>query len=380
MRKTFVLALVALSVSLVLASCDIIPGLGGEKPEYDADGRELVTLNVNVGGTVGGRSLSDTMAKGNTFGADYVEVIFTDGTKYYYKGGLRNSELRVRIPTGSYPVTNAIVLIGRIDSGDNTLLATGVISKVEYTDTTPDNTATPFVITKFTKSVTFSVKSLVADLTTEGGAFEIADGAGSAVANANIDFKDSTNKGHATIGSDEYDVFQVPTKANNIAATLTITGFEDTGAMIKRNGGDQTVTGSELVKFLPVGSVTTSIIKGVALAPSFPANNAAIGTSGQTSCNFAFTFTTDDPTDSAYEDGFGDPTLPSPFLGLYQISFKIPVVGFANTIPGQKTWYIRGGTKLGDPDLEGDESADVVLVVVDNPTDEGTLIELPSGW
>jgi len=118
MRKTIVI--VTLLVMLAV-SCE--NGSVAEKAEYTEDGQRLVTLKVNTGGTAGGRSLTNALVKEK---ANYMEVIFKRGIKFYRATGSVFEQLSITIPAGEYTTSEAIMLIGRVS--DKTLLATGALS------------------------------------------------------------------------------------------------------------------------------------------------------------------------------------------------------------------------------------------------------------
>jgi len=325
MKKTVVTALIALFIVLAFASCDNIitePGAeksGAEKAEYTADGQKLVTVKVKVGGTAGNRALTDTLAKG---AANYMEVIFKGGGRYYRAEALLSQTISIRIPAIKYNATNAILLIGKKTSTDYALLATGITN----TDADTQNT------------IEFTIKSLTADLCAEGSpTFDIEEFSGSpdkiAEGNGRV-FENKTKDGSFT---DEITpCFQVPLNTTNIFAMLTISNFGGTEAIIKEVKKTSPVVKSE-VTFNKEGTTTAEIT----------ANNINV-TFLSNSCKIDFLFTT----------GGVDAS--------YIITFDIPVVGFevyapesspgvgdgvAPTLKDQIIWYIRGGT-ISSPTLK----------------------------
>lgn len=355
MRKTILTALVVLLVMLAVVSCDI--GSVAGKPEYTEDGRPLVTLKVSVGS--GSRALTDALAKS---AANYMEVIFKSGGKYYRKDGFLNGTLSLKIPADSYTKDNAILLIGR--KSDNTLLATGTTTKVVAAT---DNGTT----------ITFSIVSLTADLSASAGStFAIIETSGDDGTDppnlvpieetAGGVFKDNTSSGTFKI-DDSTPCFQVPTDMAGIKATLTIDGLTNTGAnIIVADGSKVKPTAVTPVVFTKVEGDDPISILQTAVTPT-------IGTSVTAAGKIGITFTT-----------IGE--------GCYIITFKIPVVGFAiyddptiptahpTTTPGLEkalTWFIRGGSEDGYQKDTGEYADDGVPLIV--TTSPYTLVPIKVG-
>lgn len=333
MKKTIIAALIALLVMLAFAACDNIitePGAeksGTNKPEYTytKDGRKLVTLSIKTSGTAGtSRVLSDVLARAE---ADWYEVIFKDDDSIYYKGdGRWGLPLKVSVAVQEYDSTNAIMLIGKKSVSGQTLLATGYIaSTVNVNDQT---------------EITFTVEALTADLSNSStSTFEITN------SSALGDFENFIDKGRYYIG--DLGCFLVPSKnagvAYRIDAKLTIEGFTNTGNLIVEEDNTQSAT---YVNFdLKKGSSSDNL----ELADG-TGNVIVDFSSGD--CEITFNFDTDG---EAY----------------YLITFKIPVIGLADT-SGGLTWNIRGGTNIGFPDIDiggSDEfqGEGVALEVADSP-------------
>jgi len=304
MRKTIVMALITLLVMLV-ASCDsFITSPGAEKAEYTADGRQLVSLKVKVGGTAGSRALTNTLAKG---AANYMEVIFKSGDRYYRTAGLMSQTLTIKIPVDTYNENNAIILIGR--QLDQTLLATGTVHTDDQ-EVTENNTTIRFVIKAFTADLyakgppTFAITASTA-LSAKGfTATKIVDG---------------------SFGDTDIFCFQVPTSESDIGATLSISDFGNP-ANIARTSDDAEVI------FTGIASIDVPTPPTIEVDPSDITFNV---TTGVGKIAFKFTTTTE---------------------GNYIITFNIPVVGFIEFddsdtslivgpgLASQTTWYIRGGT------------------------------------
>ena len=302
MRKTILTALVTLLVLLAVVSCE---NFTGEKPEYTADGKRLVTLNVKVGRTAGDRALTNDLAHEE---ADFMEVILKSGTRYYRAEGLLAQTIKIRIPADTYNKDNAVLLIGR--ASDDTLLAVGTL-------------AVPVNVTSNT-TLTFSIKSLTTALYAGGTGlnvptFVIDETSGTPAINSADGGKFAGKTANSTFVDGKTTCFQVPTSTVDIMATLTISGFNDNTA-----NDSLVLAGDKDVIFTPKDTVETITFD--------PATDAAVTFTDGT-CKIGLTFET---------AGFGG----------YIITFKIPVVGFAKwiseaTTPGlgnQKIWNIRGGT------------------------------------
>jgi len=344
MRKVFVLAFVALLVMLAV-SCDsfnVLPG--GEKPEYTADGERLVELSVKVGGTSASRALTLELAQEE---ADFMEVIFTSGGKYYRKAGFLTEPLKIRIPAITYDATNAILLIGRSKvngTADNTLLAIGTCSQT---------------VSTATSTITFSIKSLKAELY-----------AGAATPSFVIT---ATNAGftaaeiiNGSYPDNDITCFQVKNDQSNIGASLTISGFDGAGAKIVAKS-------DPVVKFTGTPTIAGAnvVVTGSDLGFSIASNAAKI----------AFTFN----TNATGLSGTG-------ILAAYVITFDVPVVGFAeydttakspSGLSNQITWHLRGGTTDFYQTREGGAAEGVALIVSDevHSMSDATIGPLdPSLW
>jgi len=343
MRKTFVVALVALMVMFAVTSCDNIPVPGSEPVEYTADGRQLVTLTVNVGGTVNGRSLTDPLAKA---GADFVEVVFKKGSDIFRAEGVFPTPIKIKIPTGSYTIDEAIVLVGR--ESDYVLLATGVMS-----GTTPVSSGSDFQISDSTTKITFTVQSLTANIKAGGGSFEIAENTGSPTAiEDNPDFAGKTAVGSYGADPNKNPWFQLPSNTSGIDATLTIAGLSATGSKIVRASGVNAVTASKV-------TLTAEDL------PSIAVSSPNVGdpiTNGQ------ITITLATPVNIANSPN------------RYGIIFNVPVVGYESGIQNQVTWVIRGGTINGfDHTNSGNDSIPLLVYSGAPPVEHEVEVEL-GGW
>jgi len=337
MKKTIITAFVVLLVMLAFVTCDgFITEPGAEKAEYTADGQKLVTLKVNISGTAGNsRSLSDLIARG---AANYAEVIFRQNLasdpindppvyKYYRGQGFFRLPITVKVPVQVYDEGEAIILIGRRIGTDTQLLATGIVTGgCDLPDLLANATSS-------TITVSFTVTSLVADLT--------ADASTPAFTIDPTSLTDTTFTDYLNLGSfndDEDLCFLVPINETAISATLAIDGFSDTNDKIIVTSIDDIVIFTEQDSSMSAISSSDITITSLDLSPS---GGAPIVNTLNSSGELTFEFATST-------------------AGLYIITFNIPVVGFAKYVPvagttpsttpgleNQIIWYIRGGTSSG---------------------------------
>jgi len=347
MKKTIITALVVLFVMLMFATCDnIITEPGAEKPEYTytADGRKLMTLKVNTGGTAGSRGINQTIAET----ADWVEVIFeaSDG-KFYKTEGANGLTLTITLPVETYDVDKAVALIGKKitipastptdpDTYEYTLLAIGYLSEQAK-------------LAEVSK-VTFSVAPLEVNLSAA------ANTLGTTIA-ANVyksSFKiidtwiigtelfkdinpstgsnvDNTIKGKFL--GDNSPCFLLPTDRTKTEVSLTIGGLDDTSSLISVDKDADLDDGVVIFNYFP---------KTTSKASELKATNIVIDRTNGLDLNFDL-----ETTDA----------------GKYVITFEIPVFGLsdteetnsdqANFKAGYKKtlpWIISGGTQT-NPDF-----------------------------
>jgi len=358
MRKTIFTALVTLLVLLAVVSCD---SFTGEKPEYTADGQKLATLKVKLGGTTGSRALTYDLAKD---AANYMEVIFTSGGRYYRTEGLMTQTLSIQIPASTYyNDTNVILLIGTktidpagSDPDDFALLAIGTIDLTGVTAP-----AKGFLVADDGNTITFTIAALTTDLY-----------AGSSLSNFLITPASVTAPFIAEpVGTFDkkglIKCFQVPESIDGIAATITISGFDDAGVNIKPIPTDYKVEFTEI---------------------SYKDADGKTATSPTITNPSAISFDTSNPGDGVIRFSFN-----SGLEGRYIITFDIPVVGFVEyddsappviVGPGlskQLTWHIRGGT-IRSPTasfqpMEGSGEEGVLLAVRPEPLTMSTVIVGP---
>jgi hypothetical protein len=328
MRKTFVMALIALLVMLAFSSCD------GILTEDNGDG--LVTLSVNTGKTEGiSRTITDPLAKQE---ANYVEVIFKDtvGGGYYRANGYQGAKLKVKVPAGTYNNTNTLILIGK--KSDGTLLAFGTS---DATGVTVGGASDPLDPT-----IEFTATSIVTKISADTGTNFVIDTTNItnplfpiATINSGVFYDDDPNTA----------CFQVPTGvsiAAGIKATLNLTGANFAGL------GDRIIIN-------PTSPATT--IDPVTITPvGDPASVITLTAAGATPKS-------GDMVDGKIEFAFNTTTE-----SRCSITFDIPVVGYDGvTVVGNGTapltWHIRGGTEPGY-DFKGTFNDTVPLRVTTNPT------------
>jgi len=331
MRKTFVMAFVVL-LAVLAVSCDIGSVAEAEKPEYTADGRKLVNLKVKIGGA--SRALSDTLAKG---AANYIEVIFKNGTDYYRADGLRDQVLSLRLPADNYTSANSILLVGKKESKSGgsdfyTLLAVGTPATGGNLTSLPPGTNTA--------EITFSVTSLTADLYAGGTpTFTITNDFSTG---EHIAFNGKTTDG--TFHDGLTTCFQVPTSMTTtpIRAELEISGFGSTTTSSFATKGTNTVTFTEVGNTLTGDDIT---VASANISFDITSSVGTIGFSFQTGTNKAN----------------------------YVITFDIPVVGLAASGTGLSdaiTWHICGGTDLAPSNYQsatGSGKEGVALLVTSSP-------------
>jgi hypothetical protein len=364
MRKTFVVAFVALLAVLALVSCDNIIG---EKPEYDADGRQLVTLSIDTNEIVS-NSRSLTIASAHKE-ALYAEVTFKVGGKFYHAAEFIALGLKVKIPVDTYTTADAVLLIGR--KSDGTLLATGALDTgaASTIDVTLTNPTVSFIVTSLEADIHTGVYDNAGTPTIVSSSFVINEGSPATTPISTLaKWKANSTKIGTWFDGSSF-CFQVPTNVQDddgIVATLAISGLNDfpnyriggvtpptvygTGDKIFIVDGsdcDPALSSTDIVNFkaLTINTVTPTAITDVT-AP-------AAGAIGKTT-PISFSFKT--PANTA---------LTTDANGYHIISFGIPVRGFGSA--DCLTWFIRGGTGRGNVDTAGEEAEGVALLVTDTP-------------
>jgi len=334
MRKTIVIALIALLV--ILASCDSGFGVpdADKAAKYDADGRELVKLNITTSGALGttgaldnSRSLSNALAR-EQGEANFVEVIFKGTNQYYRATGLFGGAIPISIEKTTYTTADAIMFIGKMVSPtDYTLLAVGYLTgTIDLKNSAPSDGKVNFAL----------ASSLYALLNVKAAtpAFEITESTINSV--SGWEEADLYKTGY--VGS--LPSFQVPktATATNIGAKLTIGGFP-----VISVPPVLAVNAAPTVTFTPNGTES--------LPPSVATLSTTSAAFASGNCVLSFTF---------------DTSLAS--AGAYIITFKIPVI-FSGDTNHVITWNIRGGTLSGiaESNAAGSKAEGVLISVKTDP-------------
>jgi hypothetical protein len=136
-RTMYVAGISMLVLALVFSACMLFnqDSPPDPEPEYDAQGRRLVTLTIDTGDKEAARNMDLTIAQ---VAVNYYEVVFSDGATvptYYRASGPKGKILTIRLPVDhqlTSDATNAIAFAGFWDraTNDKTLLATGTIVAV----------------------------------------------------------------------------------------------------------------------------------------------------------------------------------------------------------------------------------------------------------
>jgi len=349
MRKTIVTALIALTVMLAVASCDSPMNV-----KESEDG--MVTLSVITDGVSSiSRSLVGTSAQSKS---TYMEVIFIDGSDVYHADDFIGLPLSIKIPVGTYKKgtsKDAIILIGR---QDGTLLATG--RPTDYSNSALSNS---LAVAKGTATISFTVTPLAASLPSQK---ETSPGTYDATYTPSFKITDTAfpgdfpgNSRNGTFIDDVSPCFQVPLSpttgtAITVQATLSITGFADTGTDIKVVDATSTTLLPATVTPVKINGIGGATALTVTAGSVYPTTGDDLG--GDTTSSPAIPAGT-----ISFE--FNSPQA----AGFYTITFNIPVKGFDNTNANLRTWYIRGGIKSGT-DLTVDIERDsVALSATDSP-------------
>jgi len=335
---------------LAFVTCDsLITEPGAEKVEYtySADGQKFVTVKINTSGIAGSsRALSTTIAQE---AANYVEVIFKDGSNFYKAEGNPIVPLTISLRVTTYTQTSAVMLIGKRTGTDPdydyTLLATGKLDKT-------------YNLNDGHTDITFNVTGLIANLSTENND-------SGAPTDDDRSFKITSNHGDF---DGEFGIFHdlspsscflLPV-SNGITASLTIGGL-NTDLIFLENGKTS-------------WSGTNVNDEGVVKFNEFPGGTAAVSTKIDSTW-FTAEFDNTDTSNKKCVFKFGISTTATG-IGFYTITFDIPVFGLSNTSfttsDGQTSnpWKIRGGTNKA-PDFTGTSTGWSVAIRVANTVIEG---------
>lgn len=340
----------AVLISFALITCDGFGGPDGEQIEYTEDGRPLIELTINP---AGGRALTANITKGS---ADYYEVAFFDGTNYYRTSWFYSQIGKIKIPPGDYAGAGKAVLFAG-NSADFTLLAVGIISKVD------DVTATGNNILATTKSVTFQLVPFttnVHDKVLQDPGTATADPVKKETSTTFIITAPTGTSGYATevkyalnaangdnplptakFEGQNIPVYLVPKSDTTIKASFLI-GLN--GEYTDNTAGSPTnfATYAPGIKVKEIwdGKVKSVglLIAGAGTGEDKPVAVDAEITLPLQNTNFPANGTvTMDITTGAID-------------GLARLSIEIPVCAINNTASNPITWYIRGGLSNHLPD------------------------------
>jgi hypothetical protein len=218
MRRFFTIGAVVLIAAAFFGCAE--QALEEDAPKYDAQGRRLVTFNVSTqaytydmaGST---RALTKPIAQAAW---DYVEVIFKNGSEYYFRSAARGEDIRFSLP--EMDGYTAVMLVG-IANGTK-LLGVGI----------PDGDVADgfggIDITVGTTAIQFKVTALTADIGVPGTP-------GNLTLISNLAPSVSINKPEANVSIDGNSVpyFKLTEGTTDITGMFTIRGFPETNAVPK---------------------------------------------------------------------------------------------------------------------------------------------------
>jgi len=331
MKKTL-FALFAVMLVLLMVACDDFAQLGyGNAPQYTEDGRQMVTLTINVGDNGTSRALIGTGTVAKDASTKY-EVAFYDGSDYY-RTELTSSGGTITVPEGSYAGANKAVMFAGTNT--NTLLAVGVITANNGGGGVGDVTPT-------TTSVTFTLSPLTSE-------FKIDKGTGTFVVS------------DATYTS--YPVFSITNGTTGIKGQFTFGG-----PTANFNG-------------VKIGTWTVSSAADTAFAPYESAALPYITTAGATpgtdvllsSTSGVFTF---DISLGSVADKFSKIFIDVPVVAIDNIAGKTAGSNTITTTP--PTWHINGG--LTNANLDDGTTISGGAVVLKVGTPKMTITIAPPGW
>jgi len=329
MRKTIATVFVVL-LAILAVSCDSVLGVPNEDKaaKYDADGRELVKLNITTSGALGNsRSLTNALAK---IDVDFVEVIFKGSTQYYRATGGFGGAIPISVEKKDYTTADAVMFIGKmVSTTDYKLLAVGYLTGTLSLKSNPGSTTANFTLANSLNAL-LNVNAPTSPSPANGPAFAITDSFIKTVTG----WTDDDHFKNGRVGS--LRCFQVPKDSSMTAipATLTIGGFPAISSPPVITPATPTVT------FTKNNNENSVPVVGTLNASSAVINN----TTGN--CVLTFTF------DTSGAD-----------VGAYIITFNIPV-GFDGDSAGL-AWNIRGGTLPGiaESNAAGSKAEGVLISV-----------------
>jgi hypothetical protein len=352
-----------------------------DAPEYDEQGRRLVTVSIPTRAYEQGglRSLNKTNAL-NAW--DYVEVVFKlpgeAADKYFIGYANKHSSISITLPVG----THKAVMFAGVASGKK-LLAVGVATEVDGTEDIPSGGEVE--ITPDTTTITFTLSPLKTNIA--NSSFLITG--------------PTTPNNYATTPSQiptfELDskvtpYFFLPEDSQTITGTFTIDGFDvpDVADLFATSLGENQLFG--------IAGKADSIKSNIILSAGIWA------TIEDPSTTFDPVVVTGKITTAAISTGdlvltFGLTTPDTSGRALGKIRFDVPIQAFTPSSTGNffssglgSIWYIVNGTNPISLDTGGEDSSgeNILLLISEayesNPGNiggaktEGVPIEVTPGW
>jgi hypothetical protein len=280
MRRFFTIGVVVMIAAAFFGCAE--QALEEDAPKYDEQGRRLVTFSVSTD-MVEARSTRALTKPIAQVAWDYVEVIFTDGTTYYFGAASRGENIRFSLPEADG--YKAVMLVG-IANG-NRLLGVGVPDDAAGTDGLGG-----INIAVNTTAIEFTVTALTADIGATGTPGDLT--------------LNSINTPEANFDMDGALVpyFKLIKNTTDITGTLTIRGFpaEVGGTKLVDVSGAPTAITVDTPVYIGVAETATRLMvtpgdgTNGTTAPTASMN----GTSGELEINFKLAVS----TDGEFDEGF----------------------------------------------------------------------------
>jgi hypothetical protein len=333
MKKT-IFALIAVLLFVLMATCEDYGTKAGTDPDdglpwYTEDGRRMVPFDILPPGNPS-RAMTNDLARG---GIDYYEVAFKDplyngttNTKIYRAAWNYTQTGRIAVPPGDYfGPEKAILFAGRYS--DRTLLAAGILTKIE--DDTLTGLTLPITATigPNTTQVTFRLAPFENDIKPDpASTFKIT-------APATPDYQTSSiptvGFPKAEIDGIIYPLFRIPRDSDATTATF---GFDIPSIRFETAPASGTWNYQSTADGIIIKEAGKIISSGV-----FYQDDKGVAVKGVTPNPIM--------PDSGAIDGTFNLKIDTTGLdaALSRLSIEVPVcaIDITNDAPG--TWYIRGG-------------------------------------
>ena len=305
MKKLF-FTLIAVVFALAIVTCDFFAPPVPVTPDDDDGLGPLQPGEFFIGlNKASVRALTPALARA---GADFFEVVFTNGS-LYERGTFREGRtIRMRVPIYDQEYDNSGTYQAYVFAGRNegkTLLGIGMIELVEG----PTNTInTDNVIYSDTERVTFRLEALITDVnSTVSSTFTINDTRVSVT--------------NAPIGVSTVPVFLLPRNIGGLPATFDFN-------LTDNHGFGELLFDSIVSAGTPVITTRETILDDYELRLAAVTTSTALATSGGTTNADAF-----------YRLSFNITTPDRDGLGLMYLAAPVYLLDAADAI----TWYLRGG-------------------------------------